>query len=266
MSPEYRTMRREDFQRAIETIRVRRRNLTERTTGIGTGQFDGYHGIGTMGEKTVHAVVKCYMEPDEDYHETWLGNYVADIFRGDRVTEIQTGSFQALRGKLSVFLPQYRVTVVHPVPGIKTLCWVDPETGAERSRRRSSKIGTPQMAFPELYKIRPFLQDPNLSIVILMIDMEEIKLLDGYGPDHKKHATKYDRIPVALREELVLTCPEDYRMLIPYELERFTSADFARAVRLPRPDATNALQILHEMGVVERVGKQGNSYIYEVLE
>ena len=30
------------------------------------------HGIGTLGEKTLHAVVKNYVEPDEDYHEVPL--------------------------------------------------------------------------------------------------------------------------------------------------------------------------------------------------
>ncbi len=122
------------------------------------------------------------------------------------------------------------------------------------------------MIFPELYAIRPFLKDPNLSIVILMIDMEETKLLDGYGPDKKKRATKYDRLPLRLVEELHLDCPDDYRMLIPIELEHFTSADYAKAVRIPKYEGTTAMQILYEMGVVDRVCKKGNAYIYEVVE
>lgn len=224
------------------------------------------HGIGTLGEKTVHAVVKCYMEPDEDYHETPIDGYVADIFRDDRVIEIQTGSFERLRGKLETFLPNYHVTVVHPIPLTKTLCWVDPDTGEIVERGRPVKRGKPQMIFPELYAIRPFLKDPNLSIVILMIDMEETKLLDGYGPDKKKRATKYDRLPLRLVEELHIDCPDDYRMLIPIELEHFTSADYAKAVRIPKYEGTTAMQILYEMGVVDRVGKKGNAYIYEVVE
>ena len=224
------------------------------------------HGIGTLGEKTVHAVVKLYMEPDEDFHETPIDSYVADIFRDDRVTEIQTGNFQALRGKLADFLPQFEVTVVHPIPATKTLRWVDPDTGEVVEKRKSGKHGTPQMVFPELYKIRQFLKDPHLTIVILMIDMEEIKLLDGYGHNRKNHATKYDRLPLRLVEELTLSCPEDYRMLVPLELEQFTSAEYAKAVRLPKHLGANAMQILYEMGVVERVGRDKRGYLYEVVE
>lgn len=239
------------FDRAIETIVTRQHEN---------------HGIGTLGEKTVHAVVKLYMEPDEDYHETPIDNYVADIFREDRVFEIQTGSFQALRGKLADFLPQFEVTVVHPIPAEKTLCWVDPETGEIVEQRRSNKHGTPQMIFRELYRIRPFLKDPHLNFVILMIDMEETKLLNGYGRNRKNHATKYDRLPLRLVEELTLTCPEDYRMLIPLELDRFTSADFAKAVKIPKSEGTTAMQILYEMGVVERVDRTKKGYLYEVVE
>ena len=244
------------------------------------------HGIGTLGEKSVHAVVKCYMEPDEDYHETPIDGYVADIFRDDKVIEIQTGSFEKLRGKLNTFLPNYHVTVVHPIPANKTLCWVDPDTGEVAEKRKSNKHGTPQMIFSELYAIRPFLKDPNLSIVILLIDMEETKLLDGYGPNKKKRATKYDRLPLRLLEEIHLDCPDDYRMLIPIELEHFTSAEFAKATGIYNPielehftsaefakatgiykeEGTTAMQILNDLGVVERVDRTKKGYIYEVVE
>ena len=37
-------------------------------------------GIGTYGEKTVHAIFKNYYEPDEDKHEIPIDRYVADIY------------------------------------------------------------------------------------------------------------------------------------------------------------------------------------------
>ena len=36
-------------------------------------------GIGTLGEKTLHAVIKHYLEPDERCHEIRVGGYIADI-------------------------------------------------------------------------------------------------------------------------------------------------------------------------------------------
>ncbi|MCR4605590.1 MAG: hypothetical protein K5639_06270 [Eubacterium sp.] len=224
------------------------------------------HGIGTLAEKSVHAVLKIYMEPDEDLHEVPIDGYVADIFTGEEVIEIQTGSFRPLRDKLNCFLNNYHVTVVHPIPVKRTLCWMDPETGEIVSKRTSNLHGVPQSIFDELYTIRPILDNPRLSIVVLMIDLEDIRFLDGYGKDKKKRATKYDKIPLRLIEELRFDRPEDYRMLIPPELESFTSAEFAKAVHINKYSGTTAMQILNELGVVKRVSKKGSAYVYDVIE
>lgn len=222
------------------------------------------HGIGTLGEKTLHAVIKNYVEPDEDFHEVPLEGYVADIYRDGHVYEIQTANFNVLRAKLETFLPLYRVTVVHPIPAAKWLCWVDVETGEVSSRRRSPKTGTPQEIFRELYKIKPFLKHPNLSIRILLIDIEETRLLDGWSRDGKKGSHRQNRVPVDLVEDLLIERVEDYCMLVPPELETFDSRAYAKAAKLTLKHAQTALNVLHSLGIVERVGKEGNRYIYEV--
>lgn len=224
------------------------------------------HGIGTLGEKTLHAVVKNYVEPDEDFHETPLEGYVADVYREGRVFEIQTANFNTMRAKLSAFLPLYPVTIVYPVPATKWLCWLDEETGEISGRRKSPKRGTPYAVFRELYKIKSFLKDANLSIHILLIDMEETRLLNGWSADRKKGSCRLDRIPIGLVEEIHLDCLEDYRMLVPPQLQKFTSKEYAKATKLTLPNAQKALNILYFLGMVQRVGKTGNSYLYEVTE
>ncbi len=224
------------------------------------------HGIGTLGEKTLHAVVKNYMEPDEDFHEVPLEGYVADIFREDEVIEIQTANFNTMRGKLAKFLPLYKVNIVYPVPATKWLRWIDEETGEVTDRRKSPKKGTPYLVFKELYKIKQFLKEPNLSITILLIDMEESRLLNGWSADKKKGSHRYDRIPVELVEEIHLECVEDYRMMVPLELEEFTSKEYAKATKLTVGRAQTALNILYYLGIVERIGKKGKGYLYQVVE
>lgn len=224
------------------------------------------HGIGTLGEKTLHAVVKNYIEPDEDYHEVPIDGYVADVYREGHVFEIQTANFNTMRGKLETFLPRYPVTIVYPVPATKWIHWMDEETGEVKSRHKSPKKGTPQAVFKELYRIKPFLKNPNLSIRILLIDVEEYRLLNGWSADRKKGSCRYDRIPVELVEDLLLECPMDYRMLVPPELENFTSKDYAKATKLTVNRAQTALNILFYLDAVERVGKMGNRYLYEVKE
>ncbi len=73
-------------------------------------------GIGTLSEKTVHAVMKNYYAPDTDMHEIPIENFVADIFTGQEIIEIQTRAFYKMRRKLDAFLPLYPVTIVYPIP------------------------------------------------------------------------------------------------------------------------------------------------------
>lgn len=224
-------------------------------------------GIGTLSEKTVHAILKHFYDPDEGHQEIPVGNFVADIYAEGEIIEIQTRQFDKLRGKLAAFLPQFPVTIVYPIPREKWVIWVDRESGECSQRRKSPKKGSPYHIFPELYRIKTFLKDPNLRLRLILLDMEEYKLLDGRGQNRKKGASRYDRIPTKLVEEIAIDCPRDFLRFLPAPLESaFTSRDFARAAHIPLPLAQTTLHILYYMDVVTRVGKQGNLYRYEARE
>lgn len=224
-------------------------------------------GIGTLSEKTLHAVLKHYMEPDEDFHETPVNGYVADIYREGHIIEIQTRNFNVLRRKLDAFLPEFSVEIVYPIPATKWLSWIDPETGEVSDKRKSPKRGTPYDAFFELYKIKSYLTHPNLSIRLVLVDVEESRLLNGWSYDKKRGSVRHDRIPVGLVEEYVIEQIEDYRMFIPPELEDgFSVKDFSKATKMRKDRASTALHIMNYVGTVERIGKKGNAYIYEVPE
>lgn len=224
-------------------------------------------GIGTLSEKTMHAVLKHYYAPDEDMHEIPIENYVADIYTGAEIIEIQTRSMDRMRKKLEAFLPLYPVTIVYPIPREKWLYWIDEETGEVSQKRKSPKKGNPYQAFIELYKIRPFLGNPNLRLRLALIDMEEYRLLNGWSRDKKKGSERFDRIPTEFFEEVCIDCIRDYMQLIPFELpEQFTVKDFAKCAKIPGRLAGTVLLILHDLELVRRVGKSGNSYIYEVNE
>ncbi len=225
------------------------------------------HGIGMQSEKTLHAVLKNYIDADEDHQEIPIDNYIADIYHDGRITEIQTAQMGAMRAKLSCFLPQYPVRIVYPIPAEKWVIWIDPDTGELLKRNRSPLRGSFFHAFKELYRIRPFLQDPNLSLELLLIDMDEYRLLDGWSKNKKRGSHRYDRIPLRLKDRMLLTCPQDYMQLVPEGLpEPFTSYEFAKAVHFPKNGASTILLLLTEMGVVERVGKKGNAYLYRVTQ
>ena len=224
-------------------------------------------GIGTLSEKTVHAVLKNYYAPDTDMHEIPIENFVADIYTGSEIIEIQTRAFNNMRRKLTAFLPEYPVTIVEPIPHIKWLSWIDEETGETSPKRKSPKKGNPYQAFIELYKIRPFLKDENLKFRFDLIDMEEYRLLNGWSKDKKKGSDRYDRIPLAFVEEVCIDRREDYMQFIPYDIpEEFTAKDFAKHAKIPVRLAQTVLLILFDLEIVERIGKNGRSYLYRIKE
>lgn len=220
-------------------------------------------GIGRLGEKTLHAVLKRYLEPDASLHERNFGRYVADIAREDGIIEIQTRNFFALNGKLACFLAHCPVTVAAPVAGVKWLSWVDVESGEVRPKRKSPKAGTALDLFRELYAIRQWLLHPRFSLRVLVLEVEEYRLLNGWGRGGKRGSTRQERVPVALLDDFVLHDARDYERLLPAELPTpFTSADLSRLARLSPAAASRALNVLTGIGAVERVGKQGNRYRY----
>lgn len=224
-------------------------------------------GIGTLSEKTVHAILKNYYEPDEDKQEIPIENFVADIYSDGEIIEIQTRQFNKMREKLKCFLPLYPVTIVYPIPREKWIIWIDEESGELSKKRKSPAKGNPYVVFPELYKIKPFLKDQNLRLKLVLMDMEEYKLLNGWSSDKKRGSSRYDRIPTELVKEVEINCLEDYMQFVPYELEdEFTSKEFAKAAHIPVALAQNVLNILYHVGTVTRVGKKGNQYLYAVLE
>lgn len=221
------------------------------------------NGIGTLAEKTVHAVLKRYLEPDISLHEQKIDGFFADIYNDKEIIEIQTAHFDKLRKKLSVFLDQKPVNVVYPVPHRKILHWIDPETGEITEGRKSPKTGSPYEVFKELYKIRSFLGHPNLRITILLIDMEEYRFLNGWSKDRKKGSVRAERIPVNLEAEYRLESFLDYSLLVPDILpEEFTAKDYRKVTKVSESVASKAMLLLFEAGALERIGKHGNAWIY----
>lgn len=223
-------------------------------------------GIGTLSEKTLHAILKNFYEPDEDKQEIPIDRFVADIFTGQEIIEIQTGQFNRMRDKLKCFLKDYPVTIVYPVAREKWLHWIDEETGEISKGRKSPKKGSEYSAFVELYRIKMFLMEPNLKIKIVLLDMDEYKILNGWGRQKKNNASKYDRIPNRFVEEVCIEQREDYLQFIPYDLqEPFTVKEYAKVVKCSERIAGVALNLLNYMEVVKRVGKRGKAFLYETV-
>lgn len=95
------------------------------------------------------------------------------------------------------------------------------------------------------------------------MDIDEYKLLNGWNYTRKRGATRYDRVPLGVRKIVELDRPEDYMQFVPIDLEdEFMVKDFAKAAMVHEDTARLSLNILNYLGVVRRVGKKGNAYVY----
>ncbi len=219
--------------------------------------------IGTLGEKTLHAILKYYFEPDDQYHEIKKEGYVADISYGNEVIEIQTQGFNKLRGKLTTFLKNGVVTVVYPIPYQKWIQWIDEETGEIKNRRKSNKKGSVYEAFFELYKIKPFLIHPNLRLSFVLVDIEEQRILNGWSSDKKRGASRYERIPLTIVKEINIIRVQDYEKLLPEGLnEVFSTKEYKACSGVSIGIARTAVHVLNYVGVIRKVGKKGNLILY----
>lgn len=230
-------------------------------------------GIGTLAEKTIHSVLKHFYSENASYEEQRIplhaadgsaksrAGFVADIARPDGIFEIQTRHFYLLKRKIEAFLPVAPVTIVYPVIHRKTLRWVDPENGEVSAPRRTSKIDFGYRVLEELYSLGDAFPRDRLSVRLALMDVEEYKMLDGYGADRKIRASRNDGFPRELIAEIDL--PADYAYFLPVTLpEEFTTADYASVCRIPRGSAQTAVRMLTRLGVLTRIPADGRSYRY----
>lgn len=224
-------------------------------------------GIGTLSEKTLHAVLKRYYEPDEGSHEIKIGRYVADIVGENGIVEIQTAQFGKLKEKLAAFLEVCPVTVVHPVAVKRRLGWIDPESGEVSALRTVPRKDPRADAFLELARLPGLLLHPNLTLCFPLLEITEYRCLNPKQKNPKKHTSRCDRIPTALTGEWRICCPADYRQFLPEGLvQPFDSREFAKAAKCAISTARVMLYVFNEIGLARRIGKAGNRFLYEISD
>lgn len=228
------------------------------------------YGIGTLNEKSVHAWLKLYLEPDHSRHEVKIGNFVADIayIEDKQVIEIQTGCFNKLLRKIMYYTEiGYNISVVYPVSVVNTIHWINPDNGEEEQVRKRRIPGGKYRVFKELYRLRDFLKNANLRFRLIELETDDYRYLDGFGRSSKKRATKIDKVPYNILNEYEFSVLSGYEQFIPEELSKldsFTTKDICKYIKCSRDIVSIMALILYEVGVLRRVGKYRNSYLYTV--
>ena len=221
--------------------------------------------IGTLSEKSIHSMIKDYLEPNKEYQEIKVGKYFADIKRGNQIIEIQTQNFKKLVDKIEYYLREgYNIKIVYPVIKDRYTNWIDPISHEIIERRKNPIKGVIQDVLYELYWIQEYIDNKLFKLSIILVNAEEYKLLDGYGHSNKKRATKIDKVPTKVLEEVTISSISELNKLIPETLaEEFTSKDFVKESKSRKKWAGSYVKLLRELGVIEIVRKEGNAYVYK---
>ena len=73
-----------------------------------------------------------------------------------------------------------------------------------------------------------------------------------------------DGTPIGIYDEVRIDTLSDYMIFLPDTLpNNFTSKDLSKAALIPQGKASTLLNTLLETGIIERIGKNGNSYLYQ---
>ncbi len=215
--------------------------------------------IGALAETSLHADLKVWYAQVGDLLEAPIAGFVIDIVRGERLIEIQTGNFAAIRRKLQRLLDLHPITLIHPIARER---WIVRQTAAGETlaRRKSPARGRVEDIFWELVRIPGLLAHPNLTLEVLLIQEEQIWRDDGQGSWRRKHWSIYDRRLLGVLEWATFAVPTDLLVLLPSDLPQpFTNQDLATALSCRPALAQKMTYCLRQLGVVEQVGKRGNS-------
>jgi hypothetical protein len=246
-----------------------------------------YGGIGTLGEKQMHAAIKRFICPDEDFHEVKIDGsalcidrdgdeknnkkkkrrFVADVMKDGVIYEIQTGSFAPLREKIRWILENtaYNIVVIHPIAETKWINYINAQSGNIERRTRSPQKGSFKDVAGEIYYLQDFIGNPRFSLVLLMMEAEQYKKNTIKDGRKRPRYQKYELIPVSLLRAHVFKSIEDYKIFIPEGLpEAFTTKTYSILSRIRGRDAYSIVKTLTYLSLFEDAGKLGKAAAYRI--
>ena len=223
----------------------------------------GTNSIGTRKESSLHRSLKFRYSGVDGETETLAGSYVCDACTSDgELIEVQTGSFGPLKEKVTELCRSRKVRIIHPIVIQKHIELYDTKATLLR-RRKSPRKGSTWDLFKALLYAPQLGLLKNLSIELALVDTVEKRIDDGKGSWRRKGVSIDDRFLGAWHSSVTLKKPKDYYQFIPFDKnEEFTVRDLAAKAKINASLARKTLYVLEKMGLVERVGKQGNAYVY----
>lgn len=226
--------------------------------------YSGLTKIGTLNESSLHSTLKLWYKKPEDQLEVPIENFIIDIVRDDLLIEIQTRNFSTIKKKLEMLLENYRVLLIHPIVKDKWIINVDYDSNIITHKRLSPTHHSYLDIFEELVRIPDIISNRNLTIELLLVQIEEFRVNDGKGSWRRKGWRIQDRRLVNVLERKVFISPIDFLMLKPSNLKPpFTNAELANSLEKPLRLAQKMSYCLRKMGIIKVVGKRGRNFLFD---
>lgn len=240
--------------------------LKKGNRGIG---IEGGTNIGGLSEKSLHLVMKYFLEENRDYHEVGvLGRYYADILRDGEAIEIQTRSFYSIRKKVEALSGVMPLTIVHPIVCEKTLIRIDDESGEMSGYRKSPSKRSLCDVFRELYGLGELVSRDNISYLFPVVSCNEYKLTSSKSKNPKRDAVKQNITPTQLHGCYRFASSSCFAELVPKELcnKSFTVAELSQTAKMPYKSAYYLLTVLCRIGKAVQIGKEKRKNLYSMAD
>lgn len=221
--------------------------------------------ITTYMERSLHLSLKKYFCPDENMHEMKIGRFVADACDGKTIFEIQTGNLAPLKKKLSYYLENtdYSIVIVRPIAKNRKIYWLDENGEITKAPRLSSRHESIVSGITSLWYLKDYLENERITFCFPIMEIDEVRLLDGYGKYKKTRATSVDRIAGEIYSveyiSNVQSISDTILPLLPDE--PFTREELSRALKVSGLKLWEAQKLLLELDLISSE-KKGRRLIF----
>lgn len=221
-------------------------------------------------ETSLHRELKRRMAGDERGEEQQLAGYRIDAIVDGRLIEVQVASLAAIHAKTVSLLDQgFEVTVVKPLTVRKQIVRRERRGGPESSRRWSPRRQTFTDAFDELVHFLGAFPHPRLTLELLLITEEEVRLTRPKRWSRRRDYHIEDRHLRSIEDRRVVRTATDLLGVLPPNVLRlcardpFTTADLAVAAEVNRRLAQKIAYCFRKLGVWKTIGKRQRAWLYQ---
>jgi hypothetical protein len=217
-------------------------------------------------ETSLHRSLKALYSARGSRTEAAVHGYRADVLQDGLVVEIQASPLGAIAPKVVDLLQHTRVLVVKPIVAKKFLLRRSATTRSWSNRRLSPKRGKLLDVFEDLVSFTRVFPHPNLTLEVLMVEEEELRV-----PRRRRRFRQPDfcvedrRLLSVLTVHRFATARDLVAILPPGQPNPFTSETLAASLKVPCWFARKIAYTLRHCGAARVAGKQGNRLVYEWL-